>query len=113
MNWKSWLAVLPAAAIAIAAANPVIAANSCLKFRQIKLTHMSSPRTMEVTTVRNDHYLVRFTDACRVGDQYSWNHFTYTDLIVGDCLDARDVLPTSQLGPCVVESVTQVEKNPG
>jgi hypothetical protein len=110
MNWKLWLAVLPAAAVALAAISPAAAANRCLQFKQIKVTHMSSPRTMEVTTVRNDRYLVRFADVCRVGDQYAWNHFTYTDLLVGDCLDARDVLPTSKLGPCVVESVTPLEK---
>jgi hypothetical protein len=113
MDWKIGLAVLAAGAIAVAAAAPASAANRCLQFKQIKLTHMSSPKTMEVTTVRNDRYLVRFTDVCRVGDQYSWNHFTYTDLLVGDCLNARDVLPTSKLGPCVVESVTQVEKPAG
>jgi hypothetical protein len=113
MNAKTWLAMLPAAALALAFSDPAFAGNRCLEFSKIKLTHMVSPTEMDVTTLRNDRFRVRFAGACRVGGTYSWNHFEYTDLLVGKCMNARDVLPTSSLGPCVVDSVTPLERPAG
>jgi hypothetical protein len=100
---------MAAAAAAIAGTTavtaPAVGADRCLEWRQIRSTHMVDQATMDVTTLRNERYTVRFTGACRVGKQYSWNHFETTDVQRGFCLKARDVLPTSSLGPCVVESV--------
>jgi len=96
-------------AVAAIAAPAAAESNKCLEVRYIKVTHMVDSRTMIVTSMRNERYKVRFTGACRVGGTYTWNHFVYTDLQVGRCLDARDVLPTSSLGPCFVESVSPIE----
>jgi hypothetical protein len=104
MSSRIWIAVAAVAA-SVAAVAPAAGAERCLEWRQIKSTHMVDQATMTVTTNRNVRYTVRFTGACKVGKQYSWNHFVTTDLMRGHCLEARDVLPTSSLGPCVVASV--------
>jgi hypothetical protein len=104
MSFKIGMSV-SAAAVALALAAPAVAGANCLEWRQIKSTHMVDQTTMDVTTLRNVRYTVRFTGSCKVGKQYSWNHFVTTDLQRGQCLEARDVLPTSSLGPCVVASV--------
>ena len=111
MNWKTWAGAVFLAGIAVGAALPADAASRCLETRQIKITHMVNPTTMIATNMRNERYRVRFTGACRVGDVYPHNHFVYTDLLVGDCLNARDALPTSDLGPCFIESVTPLPDN--
>lgn len=112
MNKKTLVCALLSGGLAVMAiAGPAAAdSNRCLEVRYIKVTHMVDSRTMVVTSMRDDQYKVRFTGACRVGGVYTWNHFVYTDLLVGRCLEARDVLPTSSLGPCFVESVTPIEK---
>jgi hypothetical protein len=84
---------------------------ACLHSLQIKYTHMVDGRTMIATDNRNDRYQVRFTGECRVGAKYTWNHFIYTDLQVDECLARGMVLPTTQLGPCFIESVTPLRDN--
>jgi hypothetical protein len=110
MSKKTMAGALLLAGLAVAmVVVPAAAKGTCLEYRYIKVTHMVDPMNMVVTTTRNVRYNVHFTGVCRVGGVYTWNHFVYTDLVAGRCLQARSVLPTSRLSPCFVESVTPID----
>jgi hypothetical protein len=101
--------VIAAALVALGAAGvsaPAAANEPCLQVGQIKVSHMVDPQTMQITSMRNEHYTMHFTGACHVGNNYPHNHFVYTDLQVGSCFSAGDALPTSELDPCFIESVS-------
>ena len=96
---------------AIAATIPASAGDTCIDYKQIRSTHMVDRTTMSVKAWHDRNYIVRFTGECKVGDVYPRNHFVTWDAQNGTCLKAGDALPTSELGPCFVKSVTRVDDN--
>ena len=112
MRTKTLVAVVVLGGFAAATvAGPVSAKERCLQVGHVKYTHMVDSTTMQAESDRGSRYTVKFTAACRVGGTYTWNHFVYTDLQIGTCFSAGDVMPTSQLGPCFIKSVTPDESD--
>ena len=91
------------------AAGAAAAGESCLRMQDIATTKMIDSKTMSVRLRDGEMFRVTFANICNADQpRMSGSFFVYDRWATGDCLHKNVAFSTSRLGPCFVDSVTQI-----